>query len=72
MNGEEVRVEVRLIDPRTGDVKGQASTVINLRTDLLTGVFVDKAQDWYSTTCSAVGTMAYREAYPRSGREADV
>lgn len=70
MNGDKMRVEVRLIDPESGVVVGQASTEIGLRTDLLTAMDAGPAQDWYATTCSAVGTAAYREAFPRSGREA--
>lgn len=70
MDGEQTRIEVRLIDPDSGVVIGQSSTVIGLRRDLLTAPFADKAQDWYTTTCSAVGTAAYLDAFPKSGREA--
>jgi hypothetical protein len=70
MDGELTKVEVRIIDPETGAILGEASAVIGLRKDLLTSSFAATAQDWFSTTCSAVGTMAYREAFPRGGREA--
>jgi len=47
---------------------GEASAIVSLRTDLLTGIFTDSAQDWYSSMVAALGTMAYRDAFPRSIR----
>ena len=70
MDGNQVRIEVRIVNPDNDEVLGQGAAEIRLRTDLLTAMNAATAQDWFATTCSAVGTMAYREAYPRSGREA--
>jgi hypothetical protein len=63
-----VKITVTLEDGVHGDRMGEASSVVNLREDLLIGAFVDAAQDWYSQMVSALGTMAYRDAFPRSGR----
>lgn len=68
MDGNLVRVEVRLINPHNGEVLGVGSVEVGLRPDLLTAMDASTAQDWFSTTCAAMGTIAYREAYPRSGR----
>jgi hypothetical protein len=68
MNGNRVRIEVRIVNPDTGKVLGEASQETQLRTDLLTSAFASTAQDWFVTTCGAVGTTAYRSAFPRSGQ----
>jgi hypothetical protein len=68
MDGDQVVIQVQLIDPHSREVLGQGSIEVGLRKDLLTAMDADKAQDWFSTTCAAMGTIAYREAYPRSGR----
>jgi hypothetical protein len=67
-----VKITVTIEDGVHGDHMGEASSIVSLRTDLLTGVFTDGAQDWYSSMVAALGTMAYRDAFPRSGRELPV
>ncbi len=63
-----VKITVTIEDGVHGDHMGEASSIVSLRTDLLTGIFTDGAQDWYSSMVSALGTMAYRDAFPRSIR----
>lgn len=67
-----VKITVTIEDGVHGDHMGEASSVVSLRTDLLYGLFTDGAQDWYSSMVAALGTMAYRDAFPRSGRELPV
>src|SRR4051812_11719026 len=62
-----IKIQVRLVDGVHGDELGQADTVVELRTDLLTAYDPDKAEDWYSSMVAALGTMASREASPRWG-----
>lgn len=63
-----IKIQVTLLDGVHGDELGRADTVVELRTDLLTAYDPGGAQDWYSSMIAALGTMAYREAFPRSGR----
>ena len=62
-----VKITVTIEDGAHGDHLGEASAIVSLRTDLLTGIFTDSAQDWYSSMVSSLGTLAYRDAFPRSG-----
>ncbi len=68
METRSVKITVLIEDGVHGDRLGEASSVIKLRTDLLTSAFASTAQDWYSQMVSALGTMAYRDAFPRSIR----
>jgi hypothetical protein len=67
-----VKITVTIEDGVHGDHMGEASSIVSLRTDLLVGIFTDAAQDWYSAMVSSLGTLAYRDAFPRSGRELPV
>jgi hypothetical protein len=68
-----VRIEVKIIDTDPGAplermVLGSASREMDLPTNLLqgSGAFVTGAQNHYSDTVAAIGTAAYREAFPRA------
>jgi hypothetical protein len=62
-----VIIEVRITDPlRAGKILGEAASQVELRDDLLTSSFASAAQDWFSQMVSALGTMAYMDAFPRA------
>jgi hypothetical protein len=63
-----VKIQVLLTDGVHGDELGASSVVVELRRDLLNGYDPDAAQDWYTALVSALGTTAYREAFPRIPR----
>lgn len=67
-----VKITVLIEDGVHGDHLGEASSIVSLRTDLLTSAFASTSQDWYSQMVAALGTLAYRDAFPRSGRELPV
>jgi len=67
-----VKITVTIEDGVHGDHMGEASSIVSLRTDLLTSAFASTSQDWYSQMVAALGTLAYRDAFPRSGRELPV
>lgn len=62
-----VTLKFQIIDPDQPEwaIMGEASTTVEVRTDLLSAAFTDGAQDWYSAMVGALGTMAYMDAFPK-------
>jgi len=60
-----VHITITIVDAGSLRELGSADMGMQLDDDLLTRVFHDRAQDQYTQDVAALGTEAYRKAFPR-------